>query len=104
MRRIQIENARKRKTAIHGWEVAQFEISEGDAIVGSDNLDELLDLDAALNKLAVEEPELVKLRLFAGLTLDDTANALNVSPRTVTRNWAFVRAWLSRELKSKTKN
>ena len=107
MRRILIDNARKRKTVKHGGEVAHFEISDGDATISSDNLDELLDLDDALTKLAVEEPELAKLvelRFFAGLTIEESAKALDVSTRTITRNWAFVRAWLGKELKADKKN
>ena len=107
MRRILIENARRRKSAKHGGEAARYEISDGDAIVDADNLDDLLDLDDALTKLAAEEPELAKLvelRFFAGLTIEESAQALDVSPRTVTRNWAFVRAWLGRELKAEAKN
>lgn len=107
MRRILIENARRRKTAKRGCEVAHFEISDSDAIVDAGNFDELLDLDDALTKLAAEEPELAKLvelRFFAGLTIDECAQALEISPRTVTRNWAFVRAWLGRELTAESKN
>lgn len=103
MRRILIDNARKRKSTKHGGEVVHFEVSDGDATIDSGDLDELLDLDDALTKLAVEEPELAKLvelRFFAGLTNEEAAESLGVSSRTVTRNWAFVRAWLGRELKA----
>ena len=65
-------------------------------------LDEgLLDLDAALNKLAnvdADLAELVKLRFFAGLTIDEASAALGISPRTAKRNWAYARAWLRREI------
>ena len=107
MRRILIEQARKRKSAKYGGEVAHFEISDGDATIDSENLDELLDLDAALTKLAAEEPELAKLvelRFFAGLTNEEAARALDVSARTITRNWAFARAWLGRELNAEKKS
>lgn len=106
MRRILIENARKRKSVKHGGEVAHFELTDRDATIETDNLEELIDLDDALTKLAVEEPDLAKLvelRFFAGLTIEEAAEALNVSTRTVTRNWAFVRAWLGRELKAEKK-
>ena len=59
--------------------------------------DELLDLNDALDKLAQEDPacaELVKLRFFAGLTLDEAAEALGVVRRTADRYWAFARSWL----------
>ena len=65
------------------------------------DVDQLLDLDAALTKLTTEDPEmakLVELRYFAGLSVEETAKALRVSPRTVKRNWAYARAWLGREL------
>ncbi len=101
MRRILIENARRRQSLKRGGDRDKFEVAEDDAISESRDVDELLDLDAALMKLEECEPEmakLVELRYFAGLSVDDTAKALGVSPRTVKRNWAFARAWLGREL------
>ncbi len=102
MRRILIESARRRNSLKRGGEMNQKELNEeADAVIYFDEIDELLDLDAALTKLAVVEPELAKLvelRYFAGLTVEDTAQALGVSARTVKRNWAFARAWLGREL------
>jgi RNA polymerase sigma factor (TIGR02999 family) len=101
MRRILIENARRRQSLKRGGDREQFEVAEDDAIIESGNVDELLDLDAALTKLAECEPEmakLVELRYFAGLSVEESAKALGVSPRTVKRNWAFARAWLGREL------
>jgi RNA polymerase sigma factor (TIGR02999 family) len=79
----------------------QQDLADEVAIIDFDDVDELLDLDAALTKLAVDEPELAKLvefRYFAGLTVEETAQALGVSARTVKRNWAFARAWLGREI------
>lgn len=101
MRRILIENARRRQSLKRGGDLAKFEVAEDDAIVEFSDIDELLDLDAALTKLAQCEPDmakLVELRYFAGLSVDESAKALGVSPRTVKRNWAFARAWLGREL------
>jgi DNA-directed RNA polymerase specialized sigma24 family protein len=63
--------------------------------------DELLDLDIALAKLAAADPssaEVVKLRVFAGMTIEEIAQVQGVSARTVKRTWAFARAWLGREL------
>jgi RNA polymerase sigma factor (sigma-70 family) len=63
--------------------------------------EDLLALDEALEKLAKEDPvkaELVKLRHFAGLTVDQTAEALNISPATADRYWAYARAWLHAEI------
>ena len=101
MRRILIESARKRKTAKRGGDKACFAISESDAIERQAPLDDLLDLDDALNKLEKEDPKLAKLvelRYFAGLKIDEIAEIQNVSSRTIRRNWVFVRAWLGREM------
>lgn len=103
MRRILIDNARRRKSLKHGGEVAVRELADEHAIVLADDRDDLLDLEAALTKLAKTEPELAKLvelRYFAGLSVEDAAKALGISTRTVKRNWAFARAWLGREIKS----
>jgi RNA polymerase sigma factor (TIGR02999 family) len=101
MRRILIDNARRRKTLKQGGDISQRELADDDVVVTFDNTDELLDLDAALTKLAVTEPELatlVELRFFAGLTVEEAAQAMGISTRTVKRNWAFARAWLGREM------
>ena len=101
MRRILIENARRRQSLKHGGAVEQRILADEDAIVDLEDVDELLDLDVALTKLALDEPEsarLVELRFFAGLSVEETAEALGVSARTVKRNWAYARAWLGREL------
>ncbi len=101
MRRILIENARRRQSLKRGGDVSLRPIAEHDAIIDFGDIDELLDLDAALTKLATDEPDLAKLvelRYFAGLSVEETAEALGVSARTVKRNWAFARAWLGREL------
>ena len=84
----------------------QRELAEEHAAIYSDDVDELLDLDAALTKLAMDDPELAKLvelRYFAGLTVEEAAQALGVSARTVKRNWAFARAWLGREMNREVK-
>ncbi len=101
MRRILIENARQRKSLKRGGGLRQDGISDEDIIVDAADIDSLLDLDAALVKLAQQEPELarlVELRYFAGLSVDEAAEALGVSARTVKRDWSFARAWLGREL------
>ncbi len=101
MRRILIESARRRKSLKRGGDRKSCSIADVDAVVDAANVDELLDLDAALGKLAVDEPELAKLvelRYFAGLSVDESAAALGISARTVKRNWAFARAWLGREI------
>jgi RNA polymerase sigma factor (TIGR02999 family) len=69
--------------------------------ISNDADDSLLALDDALGQLAAEEPEaaeVVKLRYFAGLTIQETAEALNISVRTVNRHWTYARAWLYQQL------
>ena len=103
MRRILVDNARRKMTAKHGGAMARRDLDVDDAVIEFDGGDQLLDLDTALTKLAEQEPEiakLVELRYFAGLTVEDAAHALEVSPRTVKRQWAYARAWLGRELES----
>jgi len=106
MRRILIDNARRKKSEKHGGKLARRELQDADALVEENDPDSLLALDEALSKLAAEEPEtarLVELRFFAGLTNDQAAEALGISSRTAKRSWAFARAWLRREMDSETK-
>jgi RNA polymerase sigma factor (TIGR02999 family) len=101
MRRILIDAARRRQSLKRGGDRARHSVEDGDALVESSDIDALLDLDDALTRLAKEDPDsarLVELRYFGGLTVDETAEVLGVSPRTVKRNWAFARAWLGKEL------
>lgn len=105
MRRILIENARRRKSLKGGGSLRQAVVSDSDAVVDAADIDSLLDLDAALVKLAQQEPELarlVELRYFAGLSVEEAAEALGVSARTVKRDWSFARAWLGRELNAES--
>jgi RNA polymerase sigma factor (TIGR02999 family) len=101
MRRILIENARKRKSDKYGGKfVRQNVVVEDLASVSEDN--ELLDLDAALARLQAEDAtaeQLVKLRFFAGLTNAQAAEALNISPRSANFLWAFARSYLQNELR-----
>ena len=100
MRRILIDAARRKRSLRRGRNSQRHELDECEAVALP--LDgRLLDLDDALNKLAEVDghlAELVKLRFFAGLTVDEAAAALGISPRTAKRNWAYARAWLRREL------
>ena len=100
MRRILIEQSRRKKTLRRGGEFVRIELEEP-AEPRTADPDDLLALDEALTKLAVVDAasaELVKLRYFAGLTVEEAAKALSISPRTAKRNWAFARAWLQREI------
>lgn len=101
MRRILIENARRRSRKKRGGDMVKIQFNEDDVVLPDDSTDALLALDEALTKLAEEDREsakLVELRYFAGLSVPETAKVLGVSPRTVKRNWAYARAWLRREI------
>ncbi len=100
MRRILVDKARRKSTAKHGGDWARIEIPDIESTTGSKS-DNLLALDEALTKLAEEEPakaELVKLRYFAGLTLEEAADALGISRTTASRYWTYARVWLFSEL------
>jgi len=103
MRRLLVDHARARSAAKRGDKV-RVPLEGMD--IAMDVLDvDVLALDAALDKLASvdhRQSELVELRFFAGLTVDETATALDVAPITVKRDWALARAWLFRELNGRT--
>lgn len=96
MRRILIEHARKRRRAKRGGGLVRVELSGVDLGVEQDP-DRLLALDDAFRRLEQQDPEaadVVRLRFFAGLSVEETAQATGLSERTVKREWAFARAWL----------
>jgi RNA polymerase sigma factor (TIGR02999 family) len=96
MRRILIDNARLKRRPKHGGDRRRIDL-EADAIAELPKSDELLALDEALERFAAEDParaELVKLRYFAGLSLDECALAQGISLATAKRHWAYARAWL----------
>jgi RNA polymerase sigma factor (TIGR02999 family) len=100
MRRILIDQVRRKGSRRHGGASRRRELADDDRVEVPCN-DELLDLDEALTKLGSADPqaaELVKLRVFAGMTVEEVAEVQGVSPRTVKRNWSYARAWLGREL------
>lgn len=101
MRRILVENARSKRRLRHGGGRKRLDLDGVD--VADDIADErLLALDEALAKLAAEESqvaEVVKLRYFVGLTIEQTAEVLGISVRTANRHWAYARAWLHGQLK-----
>ncbi|WP_145422499.1 ECF-type sigma factor [Planctomycetes bacterium K23_9] len=101
MRRILIESARRRNAQKRGGNLVRCELMEDDAVTDSTDDESLLSLDQALTKLETEDTKLAKLvelRYFTGMTIDETAEVLGVSPRTVKRNWSYARAWLRREM------
>lgn len=100
MRRILIENARRKGRIRHGGEFKRAELSP-DEVGAADKSQELLELNDALDRLAEvdsESAELVKLRYFAGLTIPQAAEILGVSPRKADFLWSFARVWLKREM------
>jgi len=102
MRRILIDHARTRTRAKRGGPAIRMEVRETDRVTPEDpDPDTLLALDEAICRLAERAPrtaDVVKLRYFAGLGIDETAAALGLSERTVKREWTFARAWLLSEL------
>lgn len=100
MRRILVDAARRRDAAKRGGALNRLDADEVPlAAPDPPPADDLLALDAALDRFAAEHPEkaeLVKLRYFAGLTIEEAATAQGVSPATAKRHWAFARAWLFR--------
>jgi RNA polymerase sigma factor (TIGR02999 family) len=100
LRRILVENARRKQTRKHGGGRQRLAIDAGGLVAPEPNLD-LLALDAALLRLAEHDPlkaRLVELRYFAGLTGDQAAAVLGLSASSADRQWVYTRAWLRREL------
>jgi RNA polymerase sigma factor (TIGR02999 family) len=106
MRRILIEQARKRRAEKRGGGARRFEVSEADRVVLLDP-DTLLTVDEALSKLATEDPvsaEVARVRLFAGQTIDEAADTLGISRATAFRDWAYARAVLTAALTGERKS
>ena len=100
MRRILVESARRKQRLRHGGDLVRVDLDELN-IEAPEPREDLLALDAALDKLKLVDgtaSELVQLRYFAGLTLAEAAEILDISPRTADRIWAYARAWLHREV------
>jgi len=100
MRRILVEEARKKGRIRHGGLLRRTDMPEAEVADSADD-EQVLLLDEALTRLAGERPEaaeLVKLRFFSGLTVEEAAAFLKLSPRTARRLWVFARAWLRREM------
>jgi RNA polymerase sigma factor (TIGR02999 family) len=100
MRRILVENARRKNRLKRGGEFARQELDEV-PVIEAETREDLIALDEALIGLAAADPQaakLVQLRYFSGLTIPEAAQILKVSPRTADRLWAYARAWLFREI------
>jgi RNA polymerase sigma factor (TIGR02999 family) len=104
MRRILVESARRRRRLKRGGGRERCDLDEAAVVVNDADggrADALLALDAALEKLARKDPlkaKLVQLRYFTGLTIDEAARVLGISPATADRYWAYSRAWLRLEV------
>jgi RNA polymerase sigma factor (TIGR02999 family) len=100
MRRILIENARRKRRMRHGGGLERIDLDQID-LAADRASDNLLALDLALDRLEAEHPVValvVKLRYFAGLPIEEAAAVLGISVRTANRHWAFARAWLYQQL------
>ena len=102
MRRLLVERARARRAAKRGGARIQITLDENLLAAGGEHpLVDLVDLDAALSELAgldAQQARIVELRFFGGLSVEETAEALGISPATVKRHWTVAKAWLLREL------
>ena len=101
MRRILVENARRRRSSKRGGDLKRIDLSAAGPSIEGKSLD-LVALDDALQQLETQAPEkaeLVKLRFFAGFSIQEAAETLGVSPATAKRHWTYARAWLYGQLK-----
>ena len=102
MRRILVEQARRKARERHGGEHRRADVAVEDvAVVIEKPLGDVLAVDEAVKRLEAEDArkgQIVNLRYFAGLTAEETAAALGLSDRTVRREWRFIKVWLKREL------
>jgi RNA polymerase sigma-70 factor, ECF subfamily len=100
MRRIMVDHARARRALKRGGEAARVTLNEA-ALVTDKHSEELLALDEALERLGAQDPrksQIVELRYFGGLTVEETAQFLKMSRRSVEREWTMAKAWLYRAL------
>ena len=99
MRRILVDGARRKRAHVHGGDRERVELSDGDWLSRA-TPDEIVSLDDSLCRLAEDDAasaEIVKLRLFAGMSVDEAARSLGISRTAAYRHWAYARAWLVAE-------
>jgi RNA polymerase sigma factor (TIGR02999 family) len=102
MRRILVDNARRKRAEIHGGGRNRVALTDGDWLSRA-TPEELVSLDDSLTRLAEDDPaaaEVFKLRVFAGMSLDEAAESLGMSRSTAYRHWTYARAWLLAERRS----
>jgi RNA polymerase sigma factor (TIGR02999 family) len=100
MRNILVDHARRRGAARRGGDQYRISLTRAERVAGKPDVD-LVHLDDALTQLATTHPEhsqVIELRFFGGLTIEETADVLGLSHATVERHWRFAKAWLRREL------
>jgi RNA polymerase sigma factor (TIGR02999 family) len=103
MRRILVEHARKKRSKKRGGDRSRVDFTSAD-VMAEESPDDLVAMDEALTKLSETDPvkaELVKLRFFAGLSFEQAAELLDISPATARRHWGYARAWLYGRICSK---
>ena len=101
MRRILVDHARRKKSLKRGSGVVAEPLDEG-AIMVAAPPDEVLAVHESLDRLAAQDgpaAELVKLRYFVGMTMEEAASAMGMAPRSAERLWTYARAWLKREIR-----
>jgi len=106
MQRILVDHARRKRAIKRGGLGKRFELDEADRTVVTDP-DTVLDIDAALNRLAAEDPacaEIARLRLFGGLSIDAAAEAMGLSRASGFREWAYARSWLTTALQAQERS
>jgi RNA polymerase sigma-70 factor (ECF subfamily) len=104
MRRILVDHARGRLASKRGSGAARVELTEAVAM-SREQPEELLALDESLTRLASVDPQqgrIVELRVFTGLTVEETAAVMSISPATVKRDWALAKVWLLREIRKES--
>jgi RNA polymerase sigma-70 factor (ECF subfamily) len=103
MRHVLVDHARQRSRAKRGGAAVHIPV-EVAAVLSPDQVEEVVAIDLALHRLAAvdeRKSQVLEMRFFGGLSVEETAEALGVAPNTVTRDWNFARAWLRRELGGK---
>lgn len=103
MRRVLLDYARQRHAGKRGGRDARKVKMDAELLVADDRLEEVVAIDEVLTRLSAmdeEQGRIVELRFFAGLNVEETAEAMGLSPSTVKREWRLAKAWLDRELAS----